>query len=85
MLGTAKEVIASNLGIRPTELEFVGELGFGFQTALGGLMQDSGRPFIHSQIDRQVVHAFARSHSARGGMVEVLQPTTDGSVDFSVI
>ena len=85
MVGAAKEIIASNLGLQLTELEFVGELGFGFQTALGGLMQDSGRPFIHSQIDRQVVHAFARSHSVRGGMVKVLQPTTDGSVDFSVI
>lgn len=83
MLGAAREVIASHLGVAVAQLEFVGELGFGFQTALGGLLHDSESTFIHSQIDRQIVHAFARKHSAAGGEVIKLQPDHNGIVDFS--
>lgn len=85
LLGTARDVIASHLGVQNSELEFVGELGVGFQTAMGGLMQESNRLFVHSQIDRQIVHAFGREHAARGGRVQVLKPDGDGFIDYSHI
>ena len=82
LIATARETIAANLGIKVSELEVVGELGFGFQTALGGLLKDPSRRFIYSEIDRQVVHAFARAHSNAGGVVTELKPGVSGIVNF---
>ena len=84
LINEAKESIASHLGIAGSELEIVGELGFGFQCALAGLLTESKSKFIYSTVDRQVIHAFARQHQARGG--EVLEQSVDskGIVDFQV-
>ena len=82
LIGTARETIAANLGIKNSELEVVGELGFGFQTALGGLLKDPSVEFFYSEIDRQVVHAFARSHINSGGSATSLKPNSTGMVDF---
>lgn len=84
LINEARESIASHLGIASSELEIVGELGFGFQCALAGLLTESKSKFIYSTVDRQVIHAFARQHQARGG--EVLEQSVDsrGIVDFQV-
>jgi cysteine desulfurase len=82
LIGTARETIASNLGIKNSELEVVGELGFGFQIALGGLLTDSSVKFFYAEIDRQVVHACARSHINSGGSATPLKPSTLGMVDY---
>ena len=80
-IGAARESIAANLGISTSELEVVGELGFGFQTAMGGLLSPE-KEFVLSQIDRQVIHALARKHSQTGGRVTVINPNHNGVVDF---
>lgn len=82
LIATARESIASNLGVESAELEFVGELGFGFQTAIAGLLHNQKNRFFLSAVDRQVVHAFARQHENAGGEVEVLQPNELGLVDY---
>jgi cysteine desulfurase len=80
-IGAARESIAANLGISTAELEVVGELGFGFHTAMGGLLSPE-KVFVLSQIDRQVIHAFARQHSQSGGRVTVIKPDRYGTVDY---
>jgi cysteine desulfurase len=82
LIATAKESIAANLGVKPTELEFVGELGFGFQTALAGLLHNNLNKFYLSAVDRQIVHAFARDHQGSGAEIEVLPPNELGVIDF---
>ncbi|MBU3692437.1 MAG: aminotransferase class V-fold PLP-dependent enzyme [Candidatus Nanopelagicaceae bacterium] len=82
LIATAKESIASNLGVESTELEFVGELGFGFQTAIAGLLHNRNKKFFLSAVDRQVVHAFAREHQDLKGELEILQPDDLGVIDF---
>ncbi|MEN9304842.1 MAG: hypothetical protein RLY76_110 [Actinomycetota bacterium] len=83
LLNTAIESIASNLGIDTSELEVVGELGFGFQTAISGLMKNSDECFTYSAIDRQIVHAFARQHANNGFEIKELQPARNGLVEYS--
>jgi len=84
LINEAKESISSHLGIASSELEVVGELGFGFQSALAGLLTQRKSKFIYSAIDRQVIHAFARQHQERGG--EILEQSVDsnGIVDYQV-
>ena len=81
-LNSAREVIAGHLGIQLDELEIVGELGFGFQVALGGLLNDLDSHFYLGAIDRQVVHGLARLHSQRGGAVTNLQPDSRGMINY---
>lgn len=83
LLQTAKESIASNLGIQSTELEVVGELGFGFQSAISGIMQNQNLIFTYSEVDRQIIHAFARLFASIGGQVVQLKPNVNGLIDFS--
>ncbi len=82
LIATARDSIAANLGIESSEVEFVGELGFGFQTAIAGLLHNQSSKFFLSAVDRQIVHAFAREQENAGGEVEVLQPNQLGVVDF---
>jgi cysteine desulfurase len=82
LLNTARESIAQNLAVHPDELEFVGELGFGFQTAIGGLLKSGATTFCYSKVDRQVVHAFAREHQSRNGVIQELTVDHDGLVDY---
>lgn len=84
LINEAKESIASHLGIANSELEIVGELGFGFQCALSGLLTKNTSKFLYSAVDRQVIHAFARQHQQRGG--EILEQGADskGVVDYQV-
>jgi len=84
LINQAKESIVSHLGIASSELEVVGELGFGFQTALAGLLTDSKSKFIYSSVDRQVIHAFARLHQAKGGKVLELGVNSQGIIDYQV-
>lgn len=83
LIQTAKESIASNLGIQTTELEIVGELGFGFQSAVSGIMQNRNLEFTYSEVDRQIIHAFARLFASSGGKISELKPDKSGLVDFS--
>ena len=78
LINEAQEEIAQGLGCQKSELEFVGELGFGFWIALSGLLPNTDQDFIYSTIDRQVVHAFARQHSATGGRAEELRVDAEG-------
>ena len=83
LLEESRESIAANLGVEKKELEFVGELGFAYWAALSGFLADSSRTFIHSETDRQVVHAFTRQHRVRGGKALTLPVSADGQADFS--
>ena len=78
LIEQAKEEIAAHLGCQPRELEFVGEIGFGFWSALAGLLSQE-KSFIYSVVDRQVVHAFARQHRDRGGAISELPVDHNGS------
>ncbi|MFM8204733.1 MAG: hypothetical protein ACKN8W_00025 [Actinomycetales bacterium] len=77
----AQESIAGNLKIPRENLEFVGELGFGFWMAVAGLLRNNNRPFIYCDCDRQIVHAFAREEQAR----EIIKIEIDGAglADYS--
>jgi cysteine desulfurase len=79
-LGEARESIASNLGITPAEIEFVGELGLGFWLGIEGMLRASEVPFIYSAIDRQLIHAIARKEEAR--KVVELPVSQEGLVDY---
>ena len=81
-LSDARERIATNLGLSTSEVEIVGELGFGFWSALAGLLNNPEN-FAYSAIDRQIIHAFARSNHERGGTNQLLSPNQDGVVDYS--
>ena len=81
-IGVARESIAANLGIATSELEIVGELGFGFQTAVSGLLTDHQNRFIIGAIDRQVIHGLARLHAHSGGEVVTLSPDSDGHINY---
>ena len=83
LLEESKENIAAGLGVAKNELEFVGELGFGFWSAIAGALKGSRDRFVYSAIDRQIVHAFAREHSANGWATEELPVSTGGQVDFT--
>jgi cysteine desulfurase len=80
-IGVARESIAANLGIATSELEVVGELGFGFHVAVAGLLSKD-HEFVIGKIDRQVIHAFAREHSNSGGRVRVLEPNANGLLNY---
>jgi len=81
-IGVARESIAGNLGISTTELEIVGELGFGFQTAVSGLLTHPDKRFVLGAIDRQVIHGLARLHHQSGGEVLTLSPNSQGFIDY---
>lgn len=78
----AREQIAAHLGLSHQEIEIVGEIGFGFWSALAGLL-DGPESFTYSAIDRQIVHAFARRNESRGGSNQILTPDGHGVVDFN--
>ena len=46
-----------------------------------GLLKDPSRRFVYSEIDRQVIHAFARAHSNAGGEVAVVVNKVRGGKD----
>ena len=81
-LNTAREVIATHVGLDVSELEIVGEIGFGFQVGLGGLILDQDKELIIGALDRQVIHGLARLHAQRGGSVTVMDPDTQGKIDY---
>lgn len=81
-LGIARESIAANLGIATSELEIVGELGFGFQIAVSGLLTNPDKRFIVGAIDRQVIHGIARLHEKSGGEVLTLEPNSQGIIEY---
>lgn len=77
LLNEARESIAANLAVPKDSLEFVGELGFGYWSALAGSVKNFSGTFIHGVTDRQVVHGFARELSQSG--LEVRTAATDKS------
>ena len=77
----ATETIAANLKVSRENLEFVGELGFGFWMGISGLLKNNLRPFIYSDADRQIVHAFAREEDNR--QVFKLEIDGNGIADYS--
>jgi cysteine desulfurase len=81
-LGEAREVIAIHLGLAPAELEFVGELGFGYWSAFTGLQRQIPDSLIHSPIDRQIIHAFSREIANSGGVVRVAEVNGLGQVKY---
>lgn len=82
LIEESRESIAANLGVGKSDLEFVGELGFGYWAAISGALTKSSQPFIHGATDRQVVHAFARDHQGRGHEVMKLSCGQDGLFDY---
>ena len=87
LISEAKEEIAEVLGRGADELEFVGELGFGFWSSIAGLLPQSpssqGDPLLlHSSIDRQVIHAFARRYRDQGGPVQQLPVDANGRFEI---
>ncbi|MEY2723110.1 MAG: hypothetical protein RIS57_1017, partial [Actinomycetota bacterium] len=82
LIEESRESIATNLGVGKSDLEFVGELGFGYWAALSGALTNSSQPFIHGATDRQVVHAFARDYQGRGREVMKLSCGQDGLFDY---
>ncbi len=88
---SAREVVATNLGIKSGELEIVGELGYAFELALAGLLapkwktdsQEGSAVFSFAPIDRQIVHAFTRAHQAHGGKVNQIRVGEQGLVDYA--
>ena len=81
-VGEARNLIARHLCVHPDELEFVGELGFGFWSAISGLRRPGKDSMIHSPIDRQIIHAFGREISSAGGSTLIAEVETNGKVDF---
>ena len=81
-LGVARESIAANLGLATSELEIIGELGFGFQTAISGLLTNKSSTFLYGEIDRQVIHGLARLHIQSGGNAKALKPNSSGEIDY---
>lgn len=79
-LNEARESIASDLGIKPANIEFVGELGVGFWLAVEGMLRSSDVPFIYSTVDRQLIHAIARQQLAR--KVVELPVSQAGVIDY---
>ncbi|MFM1788941.1 MAG: hypothetical protein RLZZ12_290 [Actinomycetota bacterium] len=77
LLNEARESIAANLAVPKDSLEFVGEIGFGYWSALAGSVKNFSGTFIHGVTDRQVVHGFARELSQSG--LKVRTVTTDES------
>ena len=77
----AQESIAENLKVSRENLEYVGELGFGFWMAIAGLLRNNNRPFIYCDCDRQIVHAFAREEQQR--VVKKLEINEEGLADYS--
>lgn len=67
LVSQAKEEIAGHLDVAPDEIEFVGELGFAMFSGFAGLLHGLSATVVYSTIDRQLIHAFARDHRARGG------------------
>ena len=82
LIEESRESIASNLGVLKSELEFVGEVGFGYWAALSGALSKTSRPFIHGATDRQVVHAFAREHAEQGHEVRTLTCGSNGRFEY---
>ena len=79
----AKEDISQSLGTKVDELEFVGELGFGYWSAIAGALSNCPGTFFYSKIDRQIVHAFARTQLAAGRKTLEISPGKNGTVDFN--
>lgn len=77
----AIESIASNLGIRPDQIEITGEVGLGYFLAFGGLL-GSDRPLFYGAGDRSGMIAVARSHQ---GSVNIIPLNSIGQLDFSKI
>jgi len=82
LLNEARESIAANLMIPKDSLEFVGELGFGYWTALAGSVKNFSGTFIHGVTDRQVVHGFARELSHSGLNVKTLATDKSGHLAY---
>ena len=77
----AIESIATNLGIKPEQIEVTGEVGLGYFLALGGFLSPD-RKLFYGAGDRSGAIATARSHL---GPAEILPLTSQGDLDFSNI
>ena len=77
----AIESIATNLGIKPEQIEVTGEVGLGYFLALGGFLSPD-RKLFYGAGDRSGAIATARSHL---GASEILPLTSQGALDFSNI
>ena len=63
LLQEAKESIASDLGLSPSEIHFLGEISLGFHLGIVGLLQPDSR-LVHSSTDRAEVLAIAAQFPA---------------------
>jgi cysteine desulfurase len=82
LLNEARESIAANLGVPKESLEFVGELGFGYWSALAGSVKNFSGTFVHGVTDRQVVHGFARELSYAGLDVRTVPTDKSGQLAY---
>jgi cysteine desulfurase len=83
-LAESRERIAANLGLSPSEVEVVGEVGFGFWSALSGLLESSrANKLTFSQIDREIIHAFGRRNLDLGGVNQIAEIDSEARFDLS--
>lgn len=75
---SALESIATNLGLKPEQIEISGEVGLGYFLTLGGFLQNQ-RKLYYGAGDRSGVIAVSRSHL---GQSEIIPLSKLGSLDF---
>jgi cysteine desulfurase len=82
LLHEARESIATNLKVAVEDLEFVGELGFGYWSVIAGSLKNFSGTFIHGATDRQVVHAFARDWNDKGMKAITAEADGEGLISY---
>lgn len=78
---SAIESLATNLGVKPDQIEITGEVGLGYFLALGGLLSKD-RKLFYGAGDRSGLIATSRSHL---GSAEIIPLSPIGQMDFSKI
>jgi cysteine desulfurase len=74
------ENIGARLGLRPDQIEIIGEPALGHFLAIAGLLSPEGS-FTYSAIDKGKVRAIARSHTGR---VQALAVDSNGQISDEV-
>jgi cysteine desulfurase len=77
LLQEARENLAAHLGLKPTELFFLGEPALGFHLGISGLLA-SGSRLIYRATDRSEIYAVANFYQNQGGETVCLPMGLDG-------
>lgn len=79
LLHEATQTLAGHLGVKSSEIAFIGDRSSGFHIALSGLLSPASL-LLHSAADRQDLFAVAAKHLAGGGATEILPVDLDGAI-----